>query len=258
MATFVERGCHGGRMVCKVLIRRREYSQQTRTFDRKTKARAWAAMIESEIAYGVFVSRLEAEATTPAEAPDCYLMEVTPCKRDVARESLRVLALRSRSLVWCTLAGIRGKEIAKLKFDRESEGAGPNTIRLDLALFSHLFNTARAGWAWNAIVNPVSLMQDPPLRLPSGRERRLREGEEARLLAARGSWFGGDHLICFGHRHEKRGNCKPHPGRHLLGKTQRSFADNQERNSSQSATLSWRACCPVSVPQGRSCRGTST
>ena len=68
MATYVSRKGPGGRRVWQVLIRRHGYPQQTATFDTKAEAEAWAAVIESEIARGVFISRAEAEQTTLADA----------------------------------------------------------------------------------------------------------------------------------------------------------------------------------------------
>ena len=66
MATFRKRPGPGGKTAWQAQIIRRRYERQYRTFD--TKAEAWAAIIESEIARGVFVSRSEAESTTLAEA----------------------------------------------------------------------------------------------------------------------------------------------------------------------------------------------
>ncbi len=66
MATFVQRKGPNGRRVWQALVRRRGCPQQTQTFDTKVKAQAWASVLESEMARGVFVSRAEAEGTTLA------------------------------------------------------------------------------------------------------------------------------------------------------------------------------------------------
>ena len=66
MATFVQRKGPNGRRVWQALVRRRGHPQQTQTFDTKVKAQAWASVLESEMARGVFVSRAEAEGTTLA------------------------------------------------------------------------------------------------------------------------------------------------------------------------------------------------
>ena len=59
-------------------------------------------------------------------------------------------------------------------------GAGPNTVRLDLALLSHLFNTARTAWGMESLSNPVDLIKSRRPKLPQGRDRRLVDDEQAR------------------------------------------------------------------------------
>ncbi len=74
MATFRKRSSPGGRVVWQAQIIRRGYESQYKTFDTKSEAMGWVAIIESEIARGVFVSRAEAESTTLSEALDRYLV----------------------------------------------------------------------------------------------------------------------------------------------------------------------------------------
>jgi Site-specific recombinase XerD len=78
------------------------------------------------------------------------------------------------------MATIRAKDIADFRKDREQEGVKPNTIRLDFALLSRLFNYARSDWGMESLSNPVELTTKP--KVGKGRERRLEEGEEEKLL----------------------------------------------------------------------------
>ena len=182
MATFVQRPGPGGKRVWQALVRRRGYPQQTRTFDTKAKAEDWASVLESEMARGVFVSRAEAENTTLREALDRYQREIVPGKKNADREGRRVKGLQARTLARRSMASIQGKDIAAFMQQRQAEGAGPNTVRLDLALLSHLFNVARAEWGMASLANPVEMVRKP--RLPAGRTRRLVDDELPRLLAA--------------------------------------------------------------------------
>jgi hypothetical protein len=50
------------------------------TFDTKSKAEAWAATVESEIARGVFLSRAEAWAAILQKALERYAREITPVR----------------------------------------------------------------------------------------------------------------------------------------------------------------------------------
>ena len=196
MATYVSRNGPGGRRVWQVLIRRRGYPQQTATFDSKSKAETWATTIESEMKRGVFVSRAEAEATTLKEALERYGRLVTTRKKESTQraEKSRIRALsdpEENPLALRTLATIRGSHIAKFIREREAAGMEGNSIRLDLALLSHLFNTARTAWGMESLSNPVELVKGQRPKLPRGRDRRLIDDEEARLLEA-ATAYGGE------------------------------------------------------------------
>ena len=190
MASLIPRKGPGGKRVWQAHIRRRGYPAQVRTFDTKTEAEAWAAMIESEIARGVFVSRTEAEATTLREALERYVTEISAKKRSGNRESYIVRGWQSSGLAARSLASIRGKDLAAFVRECESRDLSPNTIRLHLALLSHLFNTARTAWGMESLTNPVDLVKGQRPKLPGGRTRRLVDDEEARLLTAAQSYGG--------------------------------------------------------------------
>uniref|UniRef100_A0A7C3LTR9 Site-specific integrase n=1 Tax=Leptospirillum ferriphilum TaxID=178606 RepID=A0A7C3LTR9_9BACT len=166
----------------QVRVRKKGYPSQTRTFNTKAGAEAWAATTESEMARGIFVSRKEAENTTLSEAIDRYIAEVIPAKKQQRREKNRAIALQRYSLAKYSLASIQGKEIASFRDMREKGGASPNTIRLDLALISHLFSTAIKEWGMTGLINPVQQIRKP--KLPQGRDRRLRHGELERIIKA--------------------------------------------------------------------------
>lgn len=85
------------------------------------------------------------------------------------------------------MASIRAKDIADLRREREAEGASGNTIRLDFALLSKLFNYARSDWGMESLQNPITLATKP--KPAKGRERRLEIGEEEILLQATSSTF---------------------------------------------------------------------
>ena len=74
----------------QVRVRRRGHGSQTKTFVTKAEAEAWAAVVESEMARGVFVSRKEAENTTLSEALARYEREVIPAKKGAVQESMRI------------------------------------------------------------------------------------------------------------------------------------------------------------------------
>jgi integrase len=177
MATVYRRGD----LQWQAKIRRKGYPPQSRTFEIKADAVAWARDIEREMDRGVFVSRTEAESTTLHEALERYLREVTPRKKGAEAEASRIRRWQSHSLAKSALARIRGKDLAKFRDDRRTAGRAENTIRLDLALISALYETARKDWGLESLLNPVKM-----IKAPGGsnkRERRLLPGEEKWLLS---------------------------------------------------------------------------
>lgn len=178
MATIQKRGSGQWR----VLIRRQGHPAQTRTFDTRVDAEAWARSVESEMDRGVFISRKEAETTTLAEALERFILEYTPRLAAGATDARRARKLQERKLARKMLAAIRGKDIADFVREREAEGMAANTIRLDLATLSRVFNLCRTAWGMESLGNPVQLAPRP--KLPGGRQRRLEWGEEERLLDA--------------------------------------------------------------------------
>ena len=193
MATFRKRPGPGGRAAWQAQIIRRGHEHQYKTFDTKAEAEAWARAIEGEMDRGVFVSRAEAEGTTLAEALDRYAVEVSSKKKSRAREASTIRSWQESVLGPRALASIRGKDIAQAVRNFEARGLAPNSIRIRLALLSHLFNTARTAWGMESLTNPVDFVKGQRPKLPGGRDRRLVGDEQARLLAAARAYDAGPH-----------------------------------------------------------------
>ena len=190
MATITKRGKHQW----QAKIRRKGYPVQSNTFERKIDAEQWARDIENEMDRGVFVSRKEAESTTLCEALDRFINEYIPNLKMVANETRRAKAIQAREIASLYMATIRTKHIAKFIKEREDEGVKPNTIRLDLAILSRLFEVAATDWGMESLSNPVKRARKP--KLNGGRTRRLQpaqsqdeKSEEERLLEACGEKF---------------------------------------------------------------------
>ena len=178
MATITNRGP----LQWKTRIRRRGYPDTSKTFETKADAEAWARLIESEMDRGIFVSRAEAEQYTLSECLDRYIEEYTPRLKHGKREADRAKFLQQYSIAHRIMATIRSKDIADFRREREAEGVSGNTVRLDFALLSKLFNYARSDWGMESLQNPVELAAKP--KSAKGRDRRLEEGEEEQLLEA--------------------------------------------------------------------------
>lgn len=176
----------------RVRIRRKGYAPQTKTFDRKADAEAWARQIETEMDRGDFVSRAEAERTTLAMALDRYEREFTSQKKGALQERTRIRWWKKQPLAHRPLASIRSSDLAAYRDQRlqtrvtrggkvKDSTISPHTVRLELALISNLFTVARTEWGMESLGNPAKIKKP---KLPKGRDRRLEGDEEKRLLAA--------------------------------------------------------------------------
>lgn len=164
----------------QVAVRKKGHPAQYKTFRTKAEALDWASVTESEMVRGVWRDRSEAESTTLKKCHERYLAEVTPKKKSKG-ESWYVKAWMARPIASRFMASIRGKDLASEIRAMEAEGKSANHIRLHRAVISNLFNVARREWGMESLENPADFVSNP--KLPQGRDRRLVDNEEERLLA---------------------------------------------------------------------------
>lgn len=176
MATFRKRGPYQW----EAQIRRRGYPAQSKTFETKAEAEAWANMIESEMSRGVWVSRGEAETTTLHEALTRYETEVVPTKKGAVQEESVLRACRMEDIAKRPLAAIRGADVARLR-DRWLKDYRPATVLRRLAVLSHVFSIARKEWGMENLSNPVELVRKPQPN--NARTRRIAAGDAASKAA---------------------------------------------------------------------------
>lgn len=171
-----------GNLQWEARIRRKGWPVTCKTFNTKSDAEKWARDIENEMDRGVFTSRTEAENTTLHEALERFIAEYVPRDNNPKLETIKARALQHRKIASKFMAAIRSKDIANFMQERAAEGVAGNTIRLDLALISRVFNVAISSWGMESLINPVSRIPKP--KVSNGRTRRLEGDEEERLLAA--------------------------------------------------------------------------
>lgn len=178
----------------KALVRKTGFPTTIKTFRLKRDAEDWARRLEDDMVRGMFVQRAPAERMTFEKAIERYIAEVTPTKRPAtqSREIKRIRPL-VKFFGRYSLAGITPDLVAQYrdmrlagddrkKAEGEAVPRAANTVRLELALLGHLYTVAVKEWGLGLAYNPVTNVRRPA---PGpGRNRRLEEGEEARLLKA--------------------------------------------------------------------------
>ena len=165
----------------KAIIRKRGWPTAAKTFRKKRDATDWARRTEDEMVRGIYVDRAGAERLSLKRALERYLREVSPTKRPrTAKRERQVADVLVPALGEYTLAALTPDVIAKYRDGRLEEGKSPDTVRIELAVLSHLFTTAIREWRVGLVYNPVMNVRKPSGG--AGRNRRLAGDEEQRLL----------------------------------------------------------------------------
>jgi len=180
MATINPRPA-GGKTRYQATVRRRGFPPRSKTFNRKRDAERWAHQVETDMERGTFVDRSEGNTTLLTKAIDRYMREVTSGKKGWQQEMQRLGAIQRKApFARKAIALVTPTEIAAWR-DARLETCASNTVRNDLVVLSSVYQHAMKEWRM-VDANPVRAIKWPPPG--KARKRRLREGEEEKLLAA--------------------------------------------------------------------------
>ena len=183
-------------------IRRKGHPAQSKTFQFKADAEAWARDIENKIDRGVFVDRSEAEKTDLGQLIDRFEVEFAPHHyrvREDKKEAWRFQLARIKEVLSeYSLAVLDQSHVAKyrdirLKGDGEKrQGVSESTVRKELYMLSKVlhFGEMECGITLPR-GNPVKKVRKPAEG--HGRERRLSTDEwkafEKECIASRSTWL---------------------------------------------------------------------
>jgi integrase len=165
----------------KAVIRRVGWPATVKTFRTKRDAEDWARRVEDEMVRGVHIQRTPSERMTFSAALRRYLSEVTTTKKPSTQKAEVVKAKPLDEFFGrYSLAAITAELAAKYRDARIAAGLSNNTVRLELALLSHLFSVAIREWGLGLAYNPIKNIRKPSPG--QGRDRRLSADEQQRLL----------------------------------------------------------------------------
>lgn len=159
-------------------IRRKGYPTLSATFDTKAEAQRWAAEIEGDMSRSRFVDTREAESTTLTEALTRYVNEVSESKKGSAQEKVRAKKWQKSAWGEKSLAAIRSSDMAAYRDAELKAGKSTATVRLNLALISHLYTVASKDWGIQGLKNPCTA-----IRMPKGSKQRERRPTTAEFKA---------------------------------------------------------------------------
>ncbi|MBN4076974.1 site-specific integrase [Mariprofundus ferrooxydans] len=164
------------------------------TFDTRREAAAFEVDVKSKLQSGSWVDRSAAENMTLAQALDKYIETVSIKKKQACwREASQARQIQKYPIAGLPLASIKSADVAAFR-DQRGEVVGLNSVRLALALVSHVFTTAIREWHMDYLINPCSSVAKPSVKRTQ-RNRRLQDDEYERLIAAAKVYGGTMSLI---------------------------------------------------------------
>ena len=161
-------------------VRRTGFPVQSKTFQRKSDAEAWARKIETEIDRGDFIDKSTAESKNFREILERYRNEVSPLNKGSAVEVIRINALLRNKLVDYKMSALSNKALNDYINER-LKVVKPATVRRDLDLIRQVIEKSRKSWGIKLAENPVSTIELPKPSKP--RDRRLKGNEEQIILS---------------------------------------------------------------------------
>jgi integrase len=159
-------------------IQRRGQTALSKSFHNKADAIKWARNVESQLDLGTLAPKQSMPRLMPML--ERYVEEVTPTKKGAPQERYRAAQFKKTKLAAMHMDKITGEVVAQYRDQRLAEVSN-NTVRLELAFLSVVFEQCRKEWGL-AVSNPVKQIRMPKPGKP--RQRRLEAGEEEALLAA--------------------------------------------------------------------------
>lgn len=178
MATIRKRG----ELQWQAIVKRKGYPLQSKTWNTRKEAEAWARAIESEMDRGAFVSRGEVERTTVRDLIERYREDELPKKFGKGfKPALKTL---ESELGAYSLAALSSKIITDYRKKRLASGLSGDTVRKEINLLSRIIDLAGKEWGLPLPANPCAMVSRPAPG--KSRERRLEGGELANLLTATG------------------------------------------------------------------------
>ena len=143
MATFVRTPTNKW----KALIRVQGHPTTAKTFRLRRDAEHWALQTEDAIRRDTYLDQTTSSRIGFDEALDKYIATVTPQKKPTTQRRETACAKNLRDFFSSyALVAIKPPLISAYRSHREAQGKSADTVRLELALLSHLFTKAIRSW----------------------------------------------------------------------------------------------------------------
>lgn len=187
----------------RAIVRRKGEPRRTATFPTKAMAQMWVSRIEREIAQRRADGGSDADSMTLRALIDWYVeSSIAKLGRSKSADLNR---LKNYEIAGRVASGLRTQDYVRHAESRRRGGTGPATVLNDLVWLRQVIKAARASLGLNASLEALEgatehLRRNRVIAKPRVRDRRLREGEEKRLLdyfAGKGSSIPMGDIVAF-------------------------------------------------------------
>ena len=175
MATVTKRGD----MQWQAKVRVKGHPAKSKTFTLKTDAERWAKETEIAIERGLFFDRSVAERTTVSSLIERYKVDELPKKK--GKYFNTCLKNIGEAFGDYALSSVTPELISKHR-DKRLRTVGASTVKKEINTLSVIIDLAGKEWGVPLSSNPC-LMVKRPIE-PKGRDRRLQDGEEEKIMVA--------------------------------------------------------------------------
>lgn len=156
--------------------------RESRTFDSKADAVAWATKLESEILAGQRRSYSKVQKTL-ADTMDEYIKKISPSLGSHDWNKTRVIFMKTdMDFIGLLIRNVKPEQISGWR-DKRLKAIAKSSVNRELNLLSSIFEAARAEWKW-IHTNPVHDVKRP--KNPKHRERRVPDAETEIMMRALG------------------------------------------------------------------------
>ena len=158
-------------------IQRKHSPSISQSFYELDTAKKWVRKIEREIDLGLI-------SLKPSKTPFSHLLiryqkEILPLKKNTQADFFRINVILQHAVSRLYIEDIKSHDVASFRDNLIAKGKAANTVRLYLAIISHLFTVAKTEWGFELIDNPALRIRRP--KLPPSSDRRLSD-EEIKLI----------------------------------------------------------------------------
>lgn len=142
-------------------IQRQGLPSITQSFHDYNLAQKWARKVEREIDLGVI--NIKPKKTVFKKCLIRYEHDILPLKKNSRADRYRLFKILQYPISQLYIEDIKSKDIASFRDKLILEGKAANTVRLYLAIVSHVFTIAKTEWGYAIESNPALRVRRPKL-----------------------------------------------------------------------------------------------